>query len=76
MSHAEVMRWIEYRERNGPMNPMLRLDAAVARAIGPFLKGDKRALLPWPKESDTPASLDDVMGMLRFSSKAKRKVEK
>jgi hypothetical protein len=72
MSHSEVMRWMEYRERSGPFNPMLRLDAAIARAVGPFLKGDKRALMPWPKEPDTPASLDDVLGILKFSSKAKK----
>jgi hypothetical protein len=72
MSHAEVMRWMDFRERNGPLNPMLRMDAAIARAISPFLKGDKRSLMPWPKEPEVAASLDDVVGILKFSAKAKK----
>ena len=50
MSRAEFQSWILYIEENGPVNPMLRIDNAVARAVLPFLKKGTpmSALMPWP----------------------------
>lgn len=69
MSVEELADWVAYREIVGPLNPLLRIDAAVARAVSPFLKGDKRALMPWPKEPERDASMEDVMNLLHQSKK-------
>lgn len=76
MSHTEVLRWIDFRQKHGPLNPLHRFDAAIARAVAPFVKGDKKLLMPWPKEDEQAASLEDVMGILKFSAKAKKSEQK
>jgi len=57
MTQAELNVWAAYVEENGPMNLALRVDAAVARAVVPFLKNAKpRDLMPWPKEPEPEAT--------------------
>ena len=67
MTQEEWQRWILYRRKNGPLNPMLRLDAALARVAAPFFgKGVKPAdLMPWPQEEPeemTPHKFMEAFG--------------
>jgi hypothetical protein len=71
MTVEELSSWITYREIVGPLNPLLRLDAAVARAVSPFVKGDKSSLMPYPKEPEQDATLEDFMAILT-SAKVKK----
>jgi hypothetical protein len=70
MTFAEFSNWLAFERIYGPVNPLLRLDAAVARAVAPFLKRDARVreyLMPWPKEpveEESPASVEQVMQLL------------
>lgn len=73
MTAAELRDWLTYMEIVGPINPLLRLDAAVARALSPFVKGDKKALMPWPKEPEKEASIEDFMSILKFAKKPEQK---
>jgi hypothetical protein len=66
MTHAELQTWAAYVECNGPLSIALRTDAAVARAVLPFLKNAKMAdFMPWPKEPEQEATPDAVFNMLR-----------
>ena len=57
----ELGDWQAYVAENGPLNAMLRLDMAVARAVSPFLKGDLSKLMPWPKVAPRPLTLEEAM---------------
>lgn len=63
MSRAEFQSWILYIEENGPVSPMLRIDAAIARAALPFLKKGTpmSALMPWPDHSKRVVTLAEAM---------------
>jgi hypothetical protein len=74
MSQDELNTWVAYVDENGPLNQSLRLEAAVARAISPFLKNTKpRDLMVWPREPEEPASLKDVFGVLLTASKSRKR---
>lgn len=87
MTYAERQDWIRYVNKNGPLNLALRMDAAIGRAVLPFLKRGTRLqdLLPWPKEQEvegTPQNVAEVL-MAAFKSasptgrkKARYKVRK
>jgi hypothetical protein len=46
------------------------MDAAIARAVQPFLRNvSVRQLMPWPKIPEKEATLDDVMDILKFAKK-------
>jgi hypothetical protein len=67
MTPDEWHRWMLYRKKNGPLNAMLRLDAAIARCAAPFMgKGVKPSdLMPWPEKADeemTPELLMQTLG--------------
>lgn len=65
MSNAELHTWAAYIETNGPLSAVLRTDAAIARAVSPFLKGAKpKDLMPWPKEPEQEATPEAVFGIL------------
>lgn len=86
MSHAEFRDWLLYIRENGPLNPMLRMDAAIGRAVLPFLKkGTKlQDLMPWPHKQDEEGTPEAVgMALLaafkssgKSGKKAKYKVRK
>lgn len=62
MSYAERQDWLLYIRENGPLNPLLRMEAAIGRAVLPFLKKGTRLhdLMPWPKkveEEGTPEAV-------------------
>jgi hypothetical protein len=65
----EFTSWLAYAEENGPLNPMIRFDAAIARAVRPFVKGDFKSLMPYPKQPEREATMDDFMNILRASKK-------
>ena len=67
----ELYDWESYVEENGPLNPFLRLDHAVARSVRPFLNGNPsmRQLMPWPKEPEPEATVADVMALLKSAKK-------
>lgn len=51
MSMSELNDWVAYIRVNGPLNPILRNDAAIARlAVSMSGKGAKMEhFMPWPK---------------------------
>lgn len=63
MSRAEFQDWILYIEENGPVSPMLRIDAAIARAVLPFMKKGTpmSAFMPWPDHSKRVVTLEEAM---------------
>ena len=53
MPNDEVGLWVAYVVENGPLNLPLRIEAAIARAVSPFLKNTKpRDLMVWPRERE------------------------
>lgn len=75
MSAQEMSSWASYVEENGPLNPMLRLESAVARAVAPFLKNVKpRDMMPWPREPEPEATPETMIMMFKnLASKTKDK---
>ena len=39
-----------YRQKYGPFNPTLRIDAAIARGITIMRGGSMKDYMPWPKD--------------------------
>lgn len=54
MSLSELNDWSAYMKINGPLNPMLRNDAAIARlGVSMAGKGAKMEhFMPWPKREE------------------------
>lgn len=85
MSYAEFQDWLLYVRENGPLNPLLRLESAIGRAVLPFLKKGTRLqdVMPWPRQMEmaTPEAIGQVL-MQAFKStggngkKAKYRVRK
>lgn len=74
MTQEELNLWVAYVAENGPLNPSLRIESAVARAVAPFMKNVKpRDLMPWPREPEQDASIDEVFGVLMAASKSKKR---
>lgn len=74
MTQEELNTWVAYVEENGPLNPTLRFDAAVARVASRFLRGVKpRDLMPWPREPEVAASIEEVFGVLTAAAKSNKK---
>lgn len=68
MTYAELMAWVAYRNRRGPMNPTLRIDAALARIsmqINRALGGraELADFMPWSQDEEE-ADVSDVMNFL------------
>lgn len=61
MSHGEMRDWIQYVKQFGPLNPSIRFEAAIGRAVLPFLKKGTRLqdLMPWPR-TDVEATPDAI----------------
>jgi hypothetical protein len=57
------------------MNPMLRLDAAIARYVTfRFAKDRSKVnLMPWPAQEERIATKDDFMNILKTSAASRRK---
>lgn len=75
MSMEELATWEAYATENGPMNLALRIEAAVARAVSPFMKNSKpRDFMPYPIEKEPEATPDKLFMMFKnLASASKRK---
>lgn len=64
MSVAELAMWQDYVNENGMLNLALRIDAAIARALLPFLKqGTKmKDLMPYPKPKE---DINELFGIFK-----------
>lgn len=66
MTQDELGLWVAYVDENGPLNPSLRVEAAIARIGSPFFKNSKpRDFMPWPKEPERNASPDELAMMFK-----------
>lgn len=74
MPHAEYVRWMKYVERFGPLNPMLRMERAVANLAALWSKDAKPGdFMPWPAEQDTEATPEGALALLTSVSTPKPK---
>lgn len=72
-SQDEFQTWVAYVDENGPLNPTLRLEAAIARAVAPFLRNARpRDLMPWPKEPEPEATPESLLLMFKNLASASR----
>ena len=69
MTQEELGLYVAYMEENGPFNPMLRLEMAIARGISPFMgRGYKpKDWMLWPKVEKKP-SLEEWAARLKVAS--------
>ncbi|MEO8466239.1 MAG: hypothetical protein ABI640_12920 [Gammaproteobacteria bacterium] len=75
MTFEELMGWMAYSEEMGPINPILRLDAAVARAVAPFVGvSTRRQMMPFPKTPEKEASIEEFMGILKGAKVVKETI--
>jgi hypothetical protein len=65
MTYAELLSWMEYRERYGPLNPMLRNDAAIARMASAMTGAKMEAFMPWPRQRAAEPSFDELVNKIR-----------
>lgn len=64
MPMDELLAWHSYIEVNGPINPTIRNDVAIAR-LGSVMSGIKMdKLMPWPKEPEKEITVDAVASTL------------
>lgn len=64
MTYGEFRRWQKYIEIYGPVNPIMRNDAAVAR-LGASMSGAKmESFMPWPKEPPKEVTAEETMKVL------------
>lgn len=77
MSMSELATWTEYVQENGPLNFSLRMEAAVARAVTPFLrKANFRDFMPWPRQPEGEPPVDQMKsGLLGIFRKAAAKTK-
>lgn len=74
MPHQELLDWVVYAERNGPLNLMLRFDAAVARLAAMWSKDARPSdFMPWPAKPDVEATPQDVFALLQGIAQANKK---
>ena len=65
MTYAELLSWMEYRKRYGPLNPILRNDAAIARMAIRMAGGKMEDYMPWPKQEVKELTFDELVGKIR-----------
>lgn len=85
MTTEEFYDWVSYRSKYGPLNPMLRMDAAFARMqvhsnhlammAGkrqmPSDAGQMTDFMPWPRQEPEEMSIDEMNDW--FDAHRKRK---
>lgn len=64
MTYGEFRRWQKYIEIYGPVNPIMRNDAAVARLAVAYTGGKMEAFMPWPKEPEREVTVDETMNVV------------
>lgn len=75
MSLAELNDWSAYIRVNGPLNPMLRNDSAIARlGVRMLGKGAKMEhFMPWPKREEPEENPLVIFEKLRAIAAQNRK---
>ena len=74
VTYSELMDWMAYADEMGPLNPSIRVEWAVARALAPFLKNvNPRDLMAWPKAPERAATPDEVFGVLMDAARKNKK---
>lgn len=69
VTQEELGVWVAYVEENGPLNTSLRVEAAVARAVAPFLRNAKpRDLMPWPRQEKKGPTLQEMAARLKVAA--------
>lgn len=85
MTYEEFGGWVSYRAKYGPLNPMLRMDAAFARTqvqrnnlammAGknqmPSEAGQVKDFMPWPRQEPEEMDIDAMNDW--FDAHRKRK---
>lgn len=69
MTLPEFAAWVAYRNRRGPLNPLLRQDgnfALIASLISQACggKAEMADFMPWAKDDDQEATVGEVMNLL------------
>lgn len=65
MSYQELQTWVAYVDENGPLNPALRIEGAIARAVSPFLKNKTpKDLMVWPRVQEFELPPADMAAQL------------
>jgi hypothetical protein len=73
ITYHEIQGWELFEEEYGPLHLALRIERSIAQAVQPFLKDAKmRDLMPWPKEPEQEATVEDFMRMLKPAKKPLR----
>lgn len=66
MTQQELNLWVAYVDENGPLNPSLRIESAIARAVAPFLRNVKPSdLMPWPRVPEPELTPDKALLMFK-----------
>lgn len=74
MSLAELAAWQEYIKTQGPVNPMLRMDAGFARWMAFNSKNGKvRDFMPWPVEPEQEGTAEQAFAMFKGLARSNRK---
>jgi hypothetical protein len=76
MDMAELHMWESFVTENGPLHIALRIEAAIARAVVPFLgkQATVRGMMPWPKEPEPEATPEKVLLLFKnLATATKRK---
>ena len=75
MTQGELPTWVAYVEENGPLNPMLRMEAMLAKIASPFFKNSKpKDWMTWPRLPEPDATPEALLSMFKnLSAASKRK---
>lgn len=75
MTQGELQTWVAYVEENGPLNPMLRMEAMLAKIAAPFFKNSKpKDWMTWPRLPEPEATPETMlMALKNLSAASKRK---
>ena len=75
MTQGELQTWVAYVEENGPLNPMLRMEAMLAKIASPFFKNSKpKDWMTWPRLPEPEATPEALLSMFKnLSAASKRK---
>lgn len=74
MTISERNDWIKYIQKNGPLNPILRNDAAIARMAAATTGGKIGGFMPWPKVEEEPSgpSFEKIFATLKVAASANK----
>lgn len=74
MTYSERNAWLRYIAKNGPLNPILRNDAAVARLAAATTGGKMAGFMPWPKIEEAPEgpSIEKIFATIKIAASANK----